>query len=382
MAWLENLLSEGMHAQRLRSDLEYFAATCLKLRSKTGAIEPFILNAAQRKLHELIEEQKRKTGKVRAATLKGRQLGVSTYTAARFFHRCITSPGLRCFILGHTRQASSNLFGIVKRFFDHLPPEIKPQVGTSNAEELLFSALDSGYLVSVATSEGTGRSATAQLLHGSEVAFWDDLDQQMAGLLQVVPDIAGSEIILESTANGFNSFHSLWRKAQSGESEFQPIFLPWQLDPNYRRELPHDFKMDAEETKLAELYGLEPEQICWRRAKLNELGNSELFPQEYPSDPEQAFVSSTFDAFIPATLILQARREQVDAYGPTVIGVDPAHLGADRTSIAWRQGRCIKKVESRRGLDTMQTVGWIQNILRTEKIARVYVDVAGVGAGV
>jgi hypothetical protein len=321
--WIDALLSEGSHAQRLRNDLEYFAANCLKLRSKTGAIEPFVFNPAQRKLHELIEEQKKRTGKVRAVTLKSRQVGVSTYTAARFFHRCITNPGLRCFILGHTRQASSNLFQIVKRLFDHLPEEIKPKIGTSNAEELLFSALDSGYLVSVA-NEGTGRSATAQLLHGSEVAFWDDLDQQMAGLLQVVPDIVGSEIVLESTANGFNSFHSLWRKAQSGESEFQPIFLPWQLDPNYRREVPKDFKMDAEETKLAELYGLDPEQVCWRRAKLDELGNSELFPQEYPSSAEEAFVSSTFDAFIPATLVLQARREQVDAYGPTVLGCDPA----------------------------------------------------------
>src|SRR5262249_18789884 len=193
--WLDSIMREGAHAQRLRTDLPYFAECCLRLRSKTGAIVPFVFNSAQRKLHEMIEEQKRKTGKVRAVILKSRQLGISTYIAARFFHQCINRPGLRCFILGHTRQASSNLFQIVKRFYDQLPEEIRPKIGTSNAEELLFSQLDSGYLVSVATSEGTGRSATAQLLHGSEVAFWDDLDQQMAGLLQVVPHTADTEII-------------------------------------------------------------------------------------------------------------------------------------------------------------------------------------------
>ena len=79
-----------------------------------------------------------------------------------------------------------------------------------NAEELVFDRIDSGYLVSVATTEGAGRSATAQLLHASETAFWPDLPTQMAALLQTIPDLPGTEIILESTAFGFNDFHRLW----------------------------------------------------------------------------------------------------------------------------------------------------------------------------
>ena len=91
-------------------------------------------------------------------------------------------------------------------------------VGTSNAEELTFERIDSGYIVAVATGEGIGRSATAQLLHASEVGFWPDLPLQMASLMQTVPDIDGTEVILESTANGWNDFHALWRKAEAGES--------------------------------------------------------------------------------------------------------------------------------------------------------------------
>jgi hypothetical protein len=75
-------------------------------------------------------------------------------------------------------------FQIVKRFHDNLGNEIKPSVGTSNSEELIFDKLDSGYIVTVASGEGTGRSATAQLLHASEVAFWDDLPSQAAALMQ------------------------------------------------------------------------------------------------------------------------------------------------------------------------------------------------------
>jgi hypothetical protein len=288
----------------------------------------------------------------------------------------------RCIIIGHERRASSNLFQMVKRFHDHLPDELRPSVGASNAEELIFDRLDSGYLVSVASSEGTGRSATAQLLHASEAAFWDDPPIQMASLMQTVPDLDATEIAIESTANGFNDFHSLWRKAEAGESEFMPVFLPWSLDPGYRRKVDPDFVMDEEERRLAELHGLDAEQIAWRRAKISQLGSAEYFSQEYPLTSSEAFISSTFDGFIPSELVIKARREQVEPYGPLIIGVDPAGMGADRTSIAWRRGHCITKVESRRGLDTMEVTGWVNKIISEDNPDKVNIDVGGLGVGV
>jgi hypothetical protein len=382
MAWLDDLLTEGEHAGRMQSDLEYFARHALKLRPKLGPLEPIVFNAAQKKLHEIIEGQKAKTGRVRVIVLKARQLGVSTYTAARFYHRTVNSPGLRCIIIGHERRASSNLFEIVKRFHEHMPDDIKPSTGTSNAEELLFDRLDSGYVVSVAAGDGAGRSATAQLLHASESAFWADLPLQMASLLQTVPDVDGSEIIIESTANGYNDFHSLWRKAEAGESEFLPVFLPWVCDPGYSREVGAEFQMEAEERALAELHGLSKEQIAWRRAKISQLGSAEYFAQEYPLIASEAFISSSFDSFIPADLVIKARGEKVEGYGPLIIGVDPAGMGADRTSIAFRKGRCITKIESRRGLDTMEVAGWVQKIIREDNPAKVNIDVGGLGVGV
>jgi hypothetical protein len=79
--------------------------------------------------------------------------------------------------------------------------------------------------------------------------------------------------------------------------------------------------------------------------------------------------------------VIKARREKVEPYGPLIVGIDPAGMGLDRTSMAWRRGRCITKVESRRGLDTMEVVGWIQNIIRTDKPERVNLDIGGLGVG-
>src|SRR5215471_19732545 len=182
MDWIEQLRGDGDHAVRLKTDLCYFAESSLKLRPKIGSIAPFVFNAAQLKLHQIIEEQKAKTGRVRVVVLKARQLGVSTYVAARLYHRTINNPGLRTLIVGHERRASSNLFDLVRRFHDNMPDDLRPSTGVSNATELVFDKLDSGYLVSVATGEGTGRSATAQLLHASECAFWESLPLQMASL--------------------------------------------------------------------------------------------------------------------------------------------------------------------------------------------------------
>jgi hypothetical protein len=363
-------------------DLEFFARHALKLRPKIGPLQPLIFNAAQRKLHAVIEEQKAKTGRVRVVVLKARQLGVSTYVAARLFHRTIHNPGLRTYIVGHERRASSNLFGIVKRFYDHLPPDMRPETSASNQEELTFASIDSGYLVSVATLEGAGRSATSQLLHASETAFWPDLSAQFASLVQTVPDLDGTEIIVETTANGYNDFYSLWRKAEAGESEFLPVFLPWTLDATYRRPVAPDFELTGEEGKLAELHALDREQIAWRRAKISQLGSAEYFAQEYPLVPSEAFISPDRESFISPDLVLKARRENVEAVGQLVIGVDPAGSGADRTAIAYRRGHCITMVETFRGLDTMQVAGVVAKIIREQHPARVYVDVGGLGVGV
>ncbi len=67
---------------------------------------------------------------------------------------------------------------------------------------MVFDALDSGYRVGTAGTEGVGRSETIQYFHGSEVAYWKNADSHMSGILQAVPEEDGTEIILESTANG------------------------------------------------------------------------------------------------------------------------------------------------------------------------------------
>jgi hypothetical protein len=166
------------------------------------------LNAAQVYLHGQLEDQRARTGKVRALVLKGRQQGISTYIGGRYYWRVTHSRGIRVFILTHEQDATDNLFGMVERFHDHCPAAVKPITGAANAKELDFSRLESGYKVGTAGAKAVGRSQTVQLFHGSEVAFWPNAPTHFAGVVQAIPDLPGTEIILENSANGVGGeFH-------------------------------------------------------------------------------------------------------------------------------------------------------------------------------
>jgi hypothetical protein len=352
LARAETLKQQRLDEDKCRDDFEHFSQF-LQIRPKAGSLVPFNLNSAQRKILRAIEEQREKTGRVRTVILKGRQVGCTTLIAGMHFHQMIYKPGLRTAIIAHERQASSNIREMIGRFYDHLPDDRKPAIATANQQELTFDKLDSGFLIYVAGLEGSGRSATVQCLHASEVAQWKNLEEQWASMMQTVPDLPGTSVILESTAFGHNSFYQLWQRSVAGETDYMPIFISWAMMEEYRRKVDDDFRMTAEEARLAELHSLDREQIAWRRAKIRELRGEEYFQQEYPLEPSEAFVSTGHDSFISAALVLRARKEKIEPYGALVVGVDPASMGPDATGVAYRQGHRVLKTERYRGLTTI-----------------------------
>ena len=369
--------------QRLKDDFPHYAERCLKIRTKSGAIEPLMINRAQRYVHERLEEQKRRTGRVRAIILKARQQGFSTYIGARFYHQVTHRQGAQCFILTHEQSATDNLFGMVDRYHKHNHPLVKPSTGASNAKELYFDRLDSGYSVGTAGAKAVGRSKTVQLFHGSEAAFWPNAADHFAGVVQAVPDLPGTEIILESTANGIGGeFHSRWQQAEEGVGDYQAIFIPWFLTDEYRRPVTPEFELDDEEAVYAELYDLDIEQMAWRRAKIAELKDPQLFKQEYPATAAEAFQATGHDSYIPTDLVMRARKTTAEPIGALVCGADPARFGDDGFAVAWRRGRKVLKVERRHNLDTVQGAYWIKQIIDEDMPERFFVDVGGQGAGV
>lgn len=383
--------------QRLKDDLSHYAAKCLKIRTKEGTVVPFVLNRSQRHLHERLEAQRQRTGRVRALVLKGRQVGISTYIAARYYWRTTHNRGYRTFIMAHLDDASENLFNLAKRFHDNCPDLVKPSTGRSNAKELNFDRLDSGYKVATAGNKAVGRSDTIQLFHASEAAFWPNAEEHSAGISQAIANAPGTEDIRESTANGIgNAFHSQWIRAVRGESDFEAIFIPWYWHEEYEIAPSRDWRCPPAWAEYADLHQLTEEQVYWAWLKNRDMiasagGDinepSPKFHQEYPATPEDAFSTSGEHAFIPPLRVFKARRNEVKGYGPIILGVDPARGGGDKTGIIDRQGRRLGEHVCKRidyGQDLMPVAGEIINIARTlvpRGLKLICIDTTGLGAG-
>lgn len=374
-------------ARRLRDDFVRYATRCLHIRTKAGKVVPFQLNRAQLYLHDKLEAQLADTGKVRALVLKGRQMGISTYIGGRFYWRTTHSLGCRTFILTHEQAATDNLFEMVERYHDHCPADVKPATGAANAKELSFPILDSGYKVGTAGSKAVGRSSTLQRFHGSEVAFWPNASDHFAGVVEAVAGEPGTEIILESTANGVGGeFHERWQKAEAGIGDFIAVFTPWFWDDGYVRDAT-GFVPTAEERDFAELHfpddPLRMERLAWRRNKIAVLGDETLFKQEYPSTAAEAFQMTGHDGFIKPEDVVRARKANLKGIGPLIIGVDPKREGNDRFSIAWRRGRKVEKIESDpKPTDTISSATKLKDIIDNDKPARVFIDVGGNGGAI
>jgi hypothetical protein len=323
----KNLSKEELFYYKLRHDKQWYIENFLKIRDKSATIIPFNLNRAQEIVLDYITQDERANKPKRYIVLKARQMGLSTLFEALIFHDTSTHENKNALIIAHEESASSNLFNMSKLYYENIPELIRPMKKYSNGKILSFEnpttddnekqnnpGLRSKITIATAGSGEVGRSATIHSLHASEVAFFPDAKTTMLGLLQSIPDHLNTMVVLESTANGVGDwFHEMWQKATRGENEFVPIFLPWFIDPGYTR----SFRTDGEKTQFADevntvskdMNGNESrtyeyelmvkndltlEQLNWRRwAIANKCqGDEELFMQEYPSTPEEAFISS------------------------------------------------------------------------------------------
>ncbi len=378
---------------RVLKDFPLFAETFLRIRTKSGQVSPFVFNRAQHFLHERLEAQLKATGRVRAIILKGRQGGCSTYVQGRFFHKVATQQGKKAFILTHESEATKNIFSMAKRFYESVEPGVIPLADRSNAREFNFGTLNSGYSVGTAGNTGVGRSQTNQLLHGSEVAYYQHAHEHAKGILQTVSNEPNTEIILESTANGIgNYFYEMWQSACSGQSDYQAIFIPWYWQDEYTAEPRADetVSLSEEEEEYLQNHqsnGLTKSHLYWRRRKLLEFSSDsetskELFQVEYPMTALDAFRNPVKDRFIKADLVMKARRNKITSDSPLVIGVDPAIGDNDRLAIIRRRGRLVYGLDTYYSYKSMEIVGLVRQIIDKERPAKVCIDCIGIGDGV
>jgi len=306
---LSKLIKEKEKRIQLKAyslDFAKFAEEQIKIVTKdaTQGFVPFKLNNSQKYITEKLQTQLEETGKVRAIILKARQQGISTYCAGRVFWKTYFAQHTRSVVMAHDSATSDALFSMSKSVIQNMQGDLKPQEDRSNAKEIIIrtpaytdKAAKGSYRLYTAGAPEAGRGTTPTIAHLSEVAFWQHDEKILAGLFQGISQAQGTEVILESTANGAQGeFYRLWKGAVAGENEYTPIFLPWFWTPEYTREAPEGMELTDEEEKIKNNFNLSLGQLYWRRLKIAESGELK-FKQEYPSTADEAFVVSGANVF-------------------------------------------------------------------------------------
>ncbi|MCM3699204.1 DNA packaging protein [Paenibacillus macerans] len=295
--------------KEILSDFEQFCFRMLKIKDKSGKMVRLILNDAQRRYVAKVFEDIAAGKPVRIIILKARQMGFSTVTEALIYYFTSLQEAKNAFIVAQSSDASSNLYDMFQLYYEKVPAVIQPMSRKNNAKKLTFEnpairtadrrknpGLKSKITVQTAESRVLARSDTIHYLHASEVAFWPAKKKKrhLLSLFAALSKEPGSLGVIESTANGMEEFKKMWDAAVKGESEFAPLFFAWFEMPDYRKPVPPGFELTEEERELKAKFGLDDEQLQWRRYTIrNDCGGDpRQFDQEYPSEPDDAFLLS------------------------------------------------------------------------------------------
>ena len=332
----------------------------LKIRRKDRSLAPFRLNRVQ-------AEYSRHCTR-RNIVLKARQLGITSYVAARYFMQTITRPGTLTVQVAHDQESAEEIFRIVHRFWANLPEGVRKGAlvtSRANVRQIVFPRLDSQYRVATAADDSAGRGLTIQNLHCSEVARWPRGGVEALASVRAAVPPAG-EIVLESTPNGAAGiFYEEWQRAD--ETGYRRHFFPWWLDEAYSAQvnLGQFDPLTREETNLVERWGLSNEQIAFRRMIRSSLRG--LASQEYAEDPIACFRASGECVFDLEIIHQQGERcrepmelqdnGRLATWMPSldgheyIIGVDPAGGGTDGDYA------CAEVIDREKGIQCAELYG-------------------------
>jgi hypothetical protein len=296
---------------RARIDFPYFCAHFVRILTKHDGLMPLILKHSQLILWDLIQRMVASAMPLRIVILKARQMGISTMIQAYLFWRALTDPGSGQMVIAHDAESTSELFGKIELMRDQLA-DVAPlwfdqlnliKDTAKKGNKLAWkSPLNTSLTVQTAGNKKAGRSRTLKRVHVSELGFWEYADQIMFGLAQAVGRGTSTEIFVESTGNGIGNYlHRMWKRSgklladgsiSQGESNYVGVFLPWYWEPGYRSPAPKGFRPTADELKLMQRFKLDYQQLQWRREVIADEcdGDVDLFRQEYPGTPDEAFL--------------------------------------------------------------------------------------------
>lgn len=286
---------------------KWFAENVFKIQTKTNGLQPFKLRKIQHKYIDHLNSEF-KNGIIRSIVLKPRQSGFSTLVAGINMHRMLMWNDERGIMLADKLERTNEVFSIYETFRKNtdkalLPPKSMKDI--FNTQQVYFEHRRSGFKGETQNDPHAGRAGTRKWAHLTEFAFYSNADSIDEGIQNSIPLSRGTRIFKESTAFGMSgigeSFYNQWEAACRGDTIYKPFFVAWYDVDDYEMEPEINFELTKVEKDLLKLCpDITHKNLMWRRIKIKEYASSsnqiftpeERFCQDFPSYPEEAFLTS------------------------------------------------------------------------------------------
>lgn len=250
--------------------------------------------------------------------LKARQLGFSTAIQIFILDSALFNENMECGVIAQGLREAKKIFRTKILYpYESLPGWIKSIIPCvrKTTDEIEFA---NGSTITVSTSF---RSGTLQLLHVSEFAKIcatreDKAQEVVDGTLNAVHP--GNIAFIESTAEGaaghyydmcLEAKELMESGAQLSQLDFKFHFFPWWDEPTYVMPVPETglkmSKVHEEYFATLEKYlgkAIPDERKAWYLAK--ERSQKDKMKQEFPSTPEEAFLTSGRKVFVDNDLLI------------------------------------------------------------------------------
>jgi hypothetical protein len=340
---------------RCKADFRYWLSRYAWIKNKHAQLIRVTPTHVQELLLQRIakEELRSVTGRsgdgILLASLKARQLGVSTVSECIICHRVFFYGNITGLIASDVDDHTMNLYEMCIRLLENLPWWMVPRSDNTDLDyrpkNKLISFHDQDSLIRFSSGKNMqggqgqekgslGTGSTPHLAHVSEFALWMNAEQVYDALLPSIPMSPKTFVIIESTAKGRgNAWHEAWVRAKKGLGRLVPVFFPFYTDPNdYRLPSPSDWIANDDTVAFAErvratshvwlgsTHTLSRDQMYWyerTKAEYREARMLYKFLAEYAADDESAFQASTVGVF-PSELIEDMRNK---ATQPVVIDI-------------------------------------------------------------
>jgi len=205
--------------------------------------------------------------------LKARQIGFSTLVSTYCFWLTYFYSDRAIVMLSKTERDAVKLLEKAKYGSRFLPDWMKHRGPVVQINQTRMAMSNESYLESLPSASDPARGESVYTVVVDELGLLPNSEEAWAAI-EPIADVGGRVIMLGTAHGEGNLFHKLWVGSQNSTNRFKGIFFPW-------------WSGDRDED--------------WYESKKRDLPDWQL-AQEYPSDPDEAFLRSGHPVFNVDTL--------------------------------------------------------------------------------